>query len=201
MAHPRLLNRGILYGLASLLLGACAARGPIPQGDFDDMQQKLQALHSWRVEGKIGLRRNGRGNSALVNWQQSRDRYVLRLSGPLGIGTVLIEGDDDTVAVRTKNGRYEASSPEQLLLELTGWQIPISELRYWARGLPAPDLPVERQHHEQGRLASLVQGGWKIEFPDYSLVEGLWLPAKMSMSRPETRLTLIYKRWRLDTAP
>jgi outer membrane lipoprotein LolB len=134
-----------------------------------------------------------------VNWQQSRDQYALRLSGPLGIGTVLIDGNDAGVEIRNKEGVFQASSPEQLLLEMTGWQIPISALRYWARGLAAPDLAVDRQTVQQGRLQSLSQGGWDIHYQDYTLVQGLWLPAKMLMSRPETRLTLLYKNWHLTS--
>ncbi len=180
------------------LLSACATPRKIPAtDDFNQLQQQLQALESWQVEGKIGLRQDGRGSSARVSWQQTRDHYTLRLSGPLGIGTVLIDGDDTGVVVHNKDGVFQAPTPEQLLLELTGWQIPVTALQYWARGLPAPDMPVVQQRVEQGRLASLDQGGWKITYLDYTLVDGLWLPARMRMSRPETQLTLLYKSWRL----
>lgn len=185
--------------LLCLLLGACATPRPIPDADFAQLQQQLRALHSWQVDGKIGLRRDGRGGSAQVQWIQRRDQFSLRLSGPMGIGTVLIDGDADGVEVRNKDGVFQAASPEQLLLELTGWHIPVSELHYWARGLAAPDLPVEQQELDQGRLARLQQGGWQIDYRDYTLVEGLWLPAKMLMSRPETRLTLLYKSWQLHS--
>jgi outer membrane lipoprotein LolB len=182
------------------LLSACVAPRQLPAtGEFSQLQQQLQALESWQVEGKIGLRQGGRGTSARISWQQTRDHYALRLSGPLGIGTVLIDGDDTGVAVHNKDGVFKAPTPEQLLLDLTGWQIPVRGLQYWARGLPAPDLPVAQQQIEQGRLASLGQGGWQITYLDYTLVDGLWLPAKMLMSRPETQLTLLYKTWRLHT--
>lgn len=187
----------MLLSALCALLSACALPRQMPASDFKQLQQQLQALDSWRVAGKIGLRQNGRGTSAQVNWQQAQDQYTLRLSGPLGIGTVLVEGDARGVTVHNKDGVFEAPSPEQLLLDLTGWQIPITALRYWARGLPAPDMPIVQQHIDQGRLASLDQGGWNIEYRDYAMVDGLWLPAKMLMSRPETQLTLLYKTWQL----
>lgn len=191
------LRTGLLLTLCALL-SACVSPRKIPAtDDFNQLQQQLQALESWQVEGKIGLRQGGRGSSARVSWQQTRDHYSLRLSGPLGIGTVLIDGDDTGVAIHNKNGVFRASTPEQLLLELTGWQIPVTALQYWARGLPTPDMPVAQQHVEGGRLASLGQGGWHITYLDYTLVDELWLPAKMLMSRPEAELTLLYKTWRL----
>ena len=187
----------LLLSALCVLLSACAVPRQMPTGDFKQLQQQLNAVDSWRVTGKIGLRQNGRGNSAQVNWQQVQDQYTLRLSGPLGIGTVMVEGDANGVVVHNKDGVFEASSPEELLFELTGWHIPITALRYWARGLPAPDMPIAEQRIDQGRLASLEQGGWSIEYRDYAMVDGLWLPAKMLMARPETQLTLLYKTWQL----
>jgi outer membrane lipoprotein LolB len=191
------LHHCLLLSALCALLSACAVPRQMPTSDFKQLQRQLQAVDSWRVTGKIGLRQNGRGNSAQVNWQQAQDQYTLRLSGPLGIGTVMVEGDASGVTVHNKDGVFEAPSPEQLLLDLTGWQIPITALRYWARGLPAPDMPIVQQQIDQGRLASLNQGGWNIEYRDYTMVDGLWLPAKMLMSRPETQLTLLYKTWQL----
>ena len=117
------------------------------------------------------------------------------MSGPLGIGTVLIDGSGDGVEMRTKDGVYRAASPELLLEQLTGWQIPVSALQYWARGLPSPDLPVQQQRVELGRLANLRQGGWDIDYLDFTSIDELWLPRKMVMRRPETRLTLLYHNW------
>lgn len=193
-------HRAALY-LASLLLVACASQPPAPAPEFDSLQRQLAALKTWQVEGKIGLRQQGKGNSALLNWRQQDDHYSVRLSGPLGIGTVFIEGDAGGVSVRNKHGLFEAETPEQLLLEQTGWYIPVSQLQYWARGLPAEDLPIDTHRVESGRLAELSQGGWQIEYRDYQQVEDLWLPGRLVMTRPETSLTLLLKRWRLEPSP
>ena len=175
----------------------CATAPPREPGDFAERQQRLATLEHWQVEGKIGLRHDGRGNSASLTWRQHRDIYALRLSGPLGIGTVFINGDGRSVAVRNKDGEYTAASPEELILGMTGWHIPVTELRYWARGMPAPNLKIDGQQVVDGLLSSLEQGGWSIQYIDYTRVDNFWLPVKMIMSRPETQLTLIYKNWRL----
>ena len=189
------------FHLATLLLVACASQRPAPVAEFDSLQQRLAGLKAWQVEGKIGLRQQGKGNSALLNWRQRDGHYSLRLSGPLGIGTVFIEGDANGVSVRNKHGLFEAATPEQLLFEQTGWYIPVSQLQFWARGLPARDLPIDTQRVESGRLAELSQGGWDIEYRDYQQVADLWLPGRLVMTRPETTLTLLLKRWRLEDKP
>jgi outer membrane lipoprotein LolB len=194
--------RGGLVIALAVGLSACAT-APIqsPATAFKQHQQDLLAIDAWQVEGKIGLRENGRGSSAAVSWQQQQDHYSLRLSGPLGIGTVLVDGSDAGVEVHSKDGVFAAATPEALLAELTGWHIPITALRYWARGLPAPGMPVVGQKVDAGRIASLQQGGWQIDYESFTVVDGLWLPAKMRMTRPETRLTLLYKHWQLNPAP
>ncbi len=188
-----------LAALGVLLVAACATPGrQLPASDFELQQKQLQALDNWQVEGKIGLRSNGRGNSAQLNWQQQQGHYRLRLSGPLGIGTVLVDGNDQGVQLRTREGVYRAASPELLLEQLTGWKIPVSALQYWARGLPSPDLPIEQQRVELGRLSLLQQGGWSIDYRDFVQVQDLWLPRKMVMNRPETQLTLLYHNWQFE---
>ena len=199
MAAPWPSMRLALAALGVLLVAACAAPGrQLPASDFELQQKQLQALDNWQVEGKIGLRSNGRGNSAQLNWQQQQGHYRLRLSGPLGIGTVLVDGNDEGVQLRTREGVYRAASPELLLEQLTGWQIPVSALQYWARGLPSPDLPIEQQRVELGRLSALQQGGWSIDYRDFVQVQDLWLPRKMVMNRPETQLTLLYHNWQFE---
>ena len=181
------------------LLSACATQKSRDTPDFDTHQRDLAELSHWQVEGKLGLRQDGRGNSARLRWQQSGEHYAIQLSGPLGAGAVIIEGDERAVLVRNSGGEYRAANPEQLVKELTGWQIPVRDLTFWARGMPSPTLEISSARIEQGRLAQLSQGGWLIEYKDYSRVKQFWLPAKMTMSRAETRLTLVFIHWLLPS--
>lgn len=193
-APPRLA----LAFIALLAAGCSVAPTRDASRDFAANQQLLGALTQWRVEGKIGLRHGEQGDSALLNWRQRGDAYAIRLSGPLGLGAVQIDGDAQQVTVRTADGSHSAASPEQLVARLTGWQIPIGALKYWARGLPDPDLPIAEQQVSDGRLSLLRQGGWSIEFNRYTQVDGYPLPARIVMTRPATRLTLLFKSWRLS---
>ena len=180
--------------LPLVLLAACASRPPAgPAGPAD--AAALMALEHWQVSGKVGLRQNGTGNSARLDWQQSGAAYTISLNGPLGLGAIRIEGDADGVTVTNKEGTHQAASPEALIERLSGWQIPVSELVYWVRGLPAPELPVLATEMAHGRLQRLSQAGWQIEYREYQWADGLLLPAKIVLERPQTRLTLLLKHW------
>ena len=56
-----------------------------------------------------------------------------------------------------------------LLLEQTlGLRLPVTGLRYWVRGLPAPGPTALLQTDAAGRLTRLEQNGWVIEYPSYA---------------------------------
>ena len=179
------------------LLSACATRPPPATQSYDAHQSALAILDHWRVDGKIGLRQNDRGGSASLQWEQRGASYAVHLHGPLGVGSVYITGDDHKVLLRDKHGDHSAANAEALIAQLTGWQIPVSPIRYWAKGMPAPNLTINRKRVADGRLSELQQGGWTIAYSNYSLVQGIWLPGKIIMSRPQARLTLLQKQWQL----
>jgi outer membrane lipoprotein LolB len=180
------------------LLNACATRPSLRVPDFAAHQRLLGSLANWDVAGKIGLRQGDRGSSAQLHWRQREQHYELSLSGPLGMGAVSIQGDRQGVTLRNNKGEFRADNPETLVHEMTGWQIPVSDLRFWARGMPSPDLDIDRQTIDQGRLALLAQGGWTITYVDYAAVGRYSLPSRIQLSRPEAQITLLLKNWRID---
>ena len=92
-------------------------------------------------------------------WLQRQDYYDIRLSGPLGRGAARLTGRPGQVSLEVANqGRYEASSPEELLGEQLGWSLPVSHLVWWVRGLPAPDSKSRLSLNGDSRLATLEPG-------------------------------------------
>lgn len=154
-------------------------------------------MQAWTANGKIGIRHGDRGNSAQLSWHQQGPEYRIQLNGPLGIGKVLIEGDDTGVSLQNSDGTFTSASPESLVLELTGWDIPVSQLVYWVRGLPAPEPVADEIQLQEGRLQQLSQAGWDIEYQRFTVAHGLSLPSKIVLQRPDTRLTVLIKQWQL----
>lgn len=188
-----------LLGSLSLisLLNACATHQPLEPQTYNAHLSSLAAIDHWRIKGKIGLRQNGRGGSAALQWEQRGTTYAVNLHGPLGMGSVYIDGDEHKVVVRDQHGSHSSVSPEALIAQMTGWQIPVTPLRYWAKGMPAPNIAIDQQQITDGRLATLHQAGWTIQYSNYARVSNVWLPGKIVMSRPQTRVTFIQKQWQL----
>lgn len=189
---------------ASVLLGGCAST-PSNLGkiaDWQNYQQRLQQQEHWQLNAKLGVRSPSDSGSAYLNWQQHGDNYNIHLSGPLGQGSVHIDGSAERVTLnRAGEPELSATTADALLQQTLGWSAPIAQLKYWVRGLPAPDKASQQEHNAQGALASLQQSGWTLIYSRYSAVDGFLLPGKITASQGDLKLTLIIKHWALATSP
>jgi outer membrane lipoprotein LolB len=76
-----------------------------------------------------------------------------------------------------------------------GFDAPLTSLRYWILGVPDPSSPAAEVIDVERRLASLQQSGWQIEYTDYAVVKGEWLPGRMTLLRDDVRVRLIVDHW------
>lgn len=169
-----------------LFLSGCATVVP------PSSHQSVTQTQNWVLQGKIGVKTPEQTGSASLNWQQQGDIYHIRFFGPLGIGAVELNGKPDHVTYTDNHGKiYQSTSAEILLKQNTGWQIPVNNLRYWIRGLPAPHIPSEKSYDSQHQLVSLQQQGWKIDYLKYQN----HLPTLIQLTRPEINLRIIVNQF------
>ncbi len=184
----------------SLLVTACAQQPLTPIENLQRYQSQLRKIDDWQLKGRIVVRFSEETDQARVAWKNSSSAYSIRLSGALGIGTTYINGDENGVSLE-QGGKaiVMADNPETLLFNETGWDIPISEMNYWVRGIPSPRNKVTSpQLAPEGMLMSMEQSGWKLQYSKYKSV-GRWnLPGKIIAERDEVRLTLVVNDWTLD---
>jgi outer membrane lipoprotein LolB len=103
------------------------------------------------------------------------------------------------VTLQTSDGKsFHAASAEQLLTKNWGFNLPVSNMRYWIRSLPVPDMAANTQYDSKGRLATLVQQGWRIDYLNYSNVGGVDLPERLSITSPALRVKIVVYQWRLS---
>lgn len=152
--------------------------------------------NSWILAGRIAVRAGDQGWHAGLLWRERADHYDLRLEGPLGQGAAELTGRPGRVTLRTANGeRYEAASPEELLMRVMGVRMPVSGLRFWVRGRSAPGPVSREQRDKAGHLTLLSQDGWVIHYEGYSQVQGRALPVRMRLANGDVHLRLIVDRW------
>lgn len=192
----------VLTGLV-ILLSSCAGleRSQLDTEALDSSAQRAQInnLQHWKILGKLGIRTPDKAISATVNWTQTDNYFDIFLSGPLGQGSTRIEGSDGDVSLHTNDQRpLRAASPEELLYQTVGWQLPISDLKYWVRGIAAPNHHVDQlERNTDGTISLLAQQGWTITYTRYQIEHQLLLPARLVITRDKIRLTFIIKNWQL----
>ena len=178
-----------------LLLSGCAAT-PLLKSS-----RSAAEFNDWQLQGRIALTHGDEGWHASLLWQQQADAYQLKVSGPLGQGGFQLAGDKAGVVLVDAEGHSSfALDGDALLLQATGWQLPVVGLRYWVRGLPVPDTEATRVLDESGQLSRLEQSGWVINYQRYQLVEGAAVPSKLQLARDDISVRLVINEWQLGPA-
>ncbi len=151
---------------------------------------------SWEISGAISARAKNKGWSASLNWlQQGSSRYQMRLFGPLGSGTVIINKNGHQIIYRDGPKTISSTNAEELLHLQTGIRLPVHNLYYWVRGLPAPG-GIQLAKYEQGRLSLLKQGNYYIQYLGYTTVGNAVLPTNIRLQGNGVLIKLVIKRWK-----
>lgn len=158
----------------------------------------LSTIQNWNLAGLIAIRQKNQGGSANLQWSQMGKNYHIRAFGPLGTHSFELSGYPGFAELATANGkRLSAPSPEVILQHETGWALPVSEMYYWIRGLPAPDKPAETHFDRYHHLAELNQAGWSIHYLNYTSVKGIDVPSKIFMYYPELAVKIVISQWNI----
>ncbi len=196
---------GIALLAALTLASGCAARKSLELpdlGDWESRRSLLGQLDEWAFDGRIGVVAGDDGFSGSLRWIQAGDDFEATVSGPLGIGTVRLEGDGRSVQLTDKDGeRIVLEDAERDLFLRYGWTIPVRSLRYWALGIPDPALPAESLLGDDGQLERLVQGGWQVDITRYGEGGGQPMPTRLRAAGEQTRVKLSIHKWSFFDQP
>ena len=187
--------------LLMLIGSGCAMQSPAPDIDkahvWDQSKLELEQLRSWKLKARIAIQLDKEGGSASMDWKQSEDDYLIRIVPPFGRGAFELDGNSEGVTMRGSDDQiFHASNPETLLQTHLGWQVPVSGLIYWIRGLPDPNVNVKTMVlDEQARIQHLSQNSWDVSYKSYIQSDGLNLPKKMSMQNQNLKVKLVIREW------
>src|SRR5690606_22103807 len=122
--------------------------------------------NTWGAEGKIALQLGKERESASFNWSQEHSNYSVHLFGPFGQGATWLRKTARGVTLESaRNGVHQARTAEELMNNVLGWQVPVSNLQFWLRGLPAKKpKPTGLDRGAEGFVAELRQEGWQVSY-------------------------------------
>jgi outer membrane lipoprotein LolB len=178
-----------------VFLSACVSLPKLPPSPASQ-------LDAWRLKGRIAISTDSENWTASVYWQQQDSTYQLRLNMPLGQGALLLEGDEKGVIMRTADNKtYKAANADALMSDVLKLDLPVTNLRFWIRGLPAPHSAPDRYLlNDKKQLRHLQQDGWFITYLHYVNVEGIVLPKKMFLENQSIKVKIAILEWAINPA-
>lgn len=199
------MNKFVKYLLPLLLLtllAGCATLPKLPRPSTEytitkaERYQQLSQIISWTIRGGIAIRYAEQSNIASLIWQQQLNIYNISLFGPFNLGAVRISNITGIVALTRANGKtYSALTPETLMQQQLGWQVPISNLYYWVRGIANPNTSAQVKYDSANRAIEINQQGWTIQYLEFVSVKGVDLPQKIIMTSNNLQVRMVIKQW------
>lgn len=189
--------------LASLLVGCSTApsvRVESAQAERAQIERevRLQRLMHWGLSGRVAVSVDGDGGSGSVQWTEAPDHSEFELRAPVtGRSWRLIVTGRSAVIEGLDGGPRRDSDPQRLLRESIGWEIPLSSLRFWVRGLRAPG-PAGIEYGADGYPSLIRQQGWRVEFRDWMETTAGKMPKRVFAVRDDHRVRLAASRWQFE---
>lgn len=185
VSHP--LIKQTLSVLTLILFLAGCANPPKPTVNLNSSahQLTLKKLDHWSIKGRLGFKSPEKKQSANFRWQQSPQQYQLNMTSIIGTSLVKMLGNDNEVTLIADDETYQDTDPSHLIWRVTGWQIPVEELRFWIKGQHQNNDQVIMS--EQGWINQLQPScnnceNWLINYDNYKLVDKTWLPHKVVLN-------------------
>ncbi|MFT5226101.1 MAG: outer membrane lipoprotein LolB [Polaribacter sp.] len=208
-------------------IGACSQQPTLQvtqesKQKWDLLQQQLVSIDEWEIHARavILLRSerynlsDGRDDSAHqieegkvypvgINWSRQQDRFSMVIEAPFGQGVIRIESNlspdkNRQFKLTLADGEFRlGATPEALLVSLLGWSIPVNGLKSWVKGLPQPDVESSYEIYGSGRLKSLRQNGWLVNYLAYFPEEKQpqQLPKQLFLKHENIEIKIVIERW------
>jgi len=204
--------RTLIIAAAAALLAACVAQPVRPdltagqlaaaQAAQQHREQALAADSDWSLAGRIAVSNQGKGGSGRVEWSRTGADYAVSLSAPVTRQSWRLSGNGRHALLEgLEGGPRHGGDARLLLLEVTGWDIPVEALGDWVRGARSPAAGPARIEFGANLLPwAMEQGGWRIQYqwpePLADADAGAApLPVRLDATRGEARVRLIVDEW------
>ncbi|MEA9579145.1 lipoprotein insertase outer membrane protein LolB [Xanthomonas nasturtii] len=164
-------------------------------------QAWLQAHPQWSFQGRVAISKDRNGGSGRIDWQQNGPQYRVQLSAPVTRQSWVLTGDTTTGAGRLEGldgGPRSGPDAEQVLLEATGWTIPVNQMPDWVRALRIADAGAQRVDLDAaGRPRTVQQDGWTIEFLAWAPASDGQpaLPQRIEAHNGTAKVRLLVDQW------
>lgn len=183
--------------------GAPAAEAVAPPVDSPEAFAALAARDAqlrdaagWALTGRFAVARGNDGGTLNVHWVQTGAAFDIRLSAPVTGRQWRLSGSAEGATLEgLGDGLRQGPDAESLLLEATGWRLPIRQMPDWVRGLRGPGPVAGLSVDAEGRPMGFRQDAWTLSFRDW------WpgdppLPRRVFAEAEGASVRLVVSEWR-----
>ncbi|WP_175514115.1 lipoprotein insertase outer membrane protein LolB [Oceanisphaera psychrotolerans] len=191
--------RILVFTFALLWLSGCAYQAQeAPAGSWQAQKTTLTQLQQWQLSARLGIITPDERGSLSLFWRQDRDDYRMNLTNVVGKRVFDLTRRQGQIMLTDHEGQqHQATDARELVLRLTGWDLPVEQLSYWIKGLPGEQDQVE--YDADGRPNTILAHGWKLRYLGYTRIDGLWLPSRLDLTHNDTTLRLAISQWELES--
>ena len=185
-------------------------------------QQQLANINEWEIHARVAILLSAKPHQGLsgsnnfaneamgnkvypvgINWIRQSEYFSMVIEAPFGQGVIRIESNvssdkDKQFKLTLADGKYSlGATPERLLFNLLGWSIPVSGLKSWIKGMPQPNVESNYEIYGSGKLKSLRQNDWLINYLDYFSEEDQLqqLPKRLYLKHDNMGMKIAIERW------
>lgn len=188
--------------ICTILLSSCAKQQFYPENPHNyqptkPASQPKKVPKNFKLSGAIAVNNNGKGWNAALTWsQQGPNSYNIHLTGPLGAKSVTISKQGSNVVYQNGSKIIKAQDDSELFLKKTKINLPINNLYYWVRGIPAPGNITYSKKDKLDNYELISQDGFTIIYSQYiTNRDGVNLPCKIKITKSHLTIKLIIKNW------
>ena len=194
----------LLAGIGLLALAGCRTTqvpapviGPGAGAPWAEQRDALAKVTHYTLGGRVAVAANGQGFSGALRYQQRERRADLAIDGPLGMGGVRVNVDGEAVTISDSRGEsFDGPAARAELEQRLGFTLPLTELRWWLLGLPAPGEAALEQDPVTGEIRAFRQIGWRVSIEKRAPALGFALPQRLTVTRDGARMKLLIETWK-----
>src|SRR5690554_2874148 len=166
--------------------------------EWEQRRQVLAGLSQWEFTGSVNVRDAQDAQSSRIRWHQDGETYRINLWGTFNAGATQIDGQPGEVSIAQQGqDPVVTHSAEELLYQELGYELPVSELNHWLKGIPAPGPSANLEFSDNHQLVRFEQAGWQIDYLGFTNFGTETLPTRIRVQKDPLRLDLTRLSWSL----
>ncbi|MGB8634305.1 MAG: lipoprotein insertase outer membrane protein LolB [Rhodanobacteraceae bacterium] len=162
-------------------------------------ERQLQGHDHWTIHARLGVSDGEHGGSGSLLWVRRGRTFDFELQAPVTGRSFRLHGEPGQVRLDgLDQGSLNGGDARTLLLQALGWQVPMTQLDFWVRGMRAPGSQARLLFDKDGLPTQLIQDGWTVKYRDWYPETNPPLPRRVFASRGDDRVRMVINSWVLQ---